>query len=237
MWVVGAVFLAGGTFVGTTLPVAGTSSSVAGDDEVVAGEVTVLADEYSLGDTTGWKTAAVFELTNEGDGVTAVPYRVKVHSPDGGTNATSDGTDAVFLGPEETVTLVLDELEPTGDSAPTQGEVTVYSRTGQAAEGVWAEPDWVSSNEAFDCDNGLVGCGFTGDLTFDGAGPGTPERIQVVAYRGDEIVAAGHTTTEVPDVVPGNTIPHAGQLAAAPGFDGTAVTDVRVAVKITSYGD
>lgn len=216
---------------GSVLPALG------GDDEVTAGEVTVLANEYGLVDETGWQTAAVFDLTNNGDFVTAVPYRVEVSSVDGSTSATSDGTDAVILGPGETVSVVVDDLDPTGDRRPTVGAVTVYSRSGQAAAGLWGEPDWVSSNEAFDCSNGFVGCGLTGDLTYQGPGPNTPGRIQVIAYRGDDIVAAGHVSTEVPDVTPGGTIPYAGQLTIAPGFDGSGATDIQVAVEFVTYGD
>lgn len=205
--------------------------------EVTSGPVTVLANEYGLPDTTGWDTAVVFDLTNNGTDVIAVPYRVKVESDDGQTTATSDGSDAVVLGPGETVTIVLDTLDPTGPNPPTKGTVTVYGRTGQEAAALIGAPDWTSSNESFQCDNGLVGCGFTGDLTYNGVDLGSPSGIQVVVYSGDKIVAAGHPTTEVPDVPSGQTIPYAGQIAVADGFTGTGFTAVKVAVEQVTLGD
>jgi hypothetical protein len=206
-------------------------------DEVTAGPVTILTNEYGLPDTSGWDTTVVFDLTNHGGETIAVPYRVKVESEDGQTKATSDGTDTVLLAGGETVTVVLDGLDPTGPTAPTKATVTVYGRTGPPASAWIGAPDWTSANEDFDCDNGLVGCGFTGDLTYDGPDIGSPSRIQIVAYKGDEIVAAGHPTTEVTDVASGETIPYAGQIASADGFDGTGVTSVRVWVEQTAEGD
>jgi hypothetical protein len=207
-------------------------------NEVTAGPVTILTNEYGLPDTTGWDTAAVFDLTNNGDFITAASYRVRVSSTDGATTTASDGSDTVALTPGETATVVADGLDPTGPSAPTQGEVTVYGRSTAPAVALVGEPDWVSSNELFECDNGLVGCGITGDLTYNGASPfASPETIQVVAYRGEEIVAAGHTTTQQLDVTPGQTVPYEGQIAAAAGFDGTDVTDVAVRVEQFTEGD
>ncbi|MFN8018076.1 MAG: hypothetical protein U0P45_08125 [Acidimicrobiales bacterium] len=206
------------------------ATTTAPTQQVTAGAVTVLANAYGLPDTTGWDTAAVFDLTNNGTDVIAVPYRVKVESDDGQTTATSDGSDVVVLSPGETVTIVLDTLDPTGPNPPTKGTVTVYGRTTQEAVVIVGAPGWTSSNESFECDNGLVGCGVTGDLTYNGAGLGSPSGIQVVVYDGDKIVAAGHPTTEVPDVPSGRTIPYAGQITVAEGFTGTGFSKVSVSV-------
>lgn len=204
---------------------------------VTAGPVTILTNEYGLPDTTGWDTVAVFDLTNTGEYVTAVPYRVTVSSADGATTAASDGSDAVILSPGETVTVVEDDLDPTGPSPPSQGEVTVYGPASGPAAGLVGEPEWASSNELFDCNNGLVGCGMTGDLTYDGPAMASLGALQIVAYRGEEIVAAGSTVSEQSDVTPGQVIPYSGQIASASGFDGTGVTDVSVRVEQISEGD
>jgi hypothetical protein len=181
----------------------------------VVGEPVVASQDYGLPDTTGYSTAVVFKVRNPNHAdVTGERFRVTLASGSGAVLVASDGDDTFSIRADEERWVVFDDLDTEG-TRPEKATVTTYAPTsspfGSADHGRQADPSgWAATNRVLNCDNGLVECDATADLTYAGVKTQTSITAYLVIHEGNEsgpVIGGGTASPDDSSVEPKHPTP------------------------------